>query len=347
MASFESNRSQILLLFQEAQQQVAFSELLGEEYTVFAAGTPEGALTILARQKERIRIVLTDLKTLRKGGLDMLVKAAQTFRSLRVIVAGVSAAPDSATPGCIVYLPESPSLGLLSETISMALDEQKRPACALQDVLELFSLSHAKVALTLVQKHDAGEDRGKIYFEQGKITNALAGDLHGAEALRELLAWKHAAFFTRYNVVAKQKPLAAEWRDLLAMPAAPDIPRNAQSFEASQTVLRTLREESEGMECACVLDDSDRVLAVFPEQEPARLTALASGMASLKHLSEHAGQLIGIDAIEEISVIHDAKLYLLYPLPAIGMLGVLADPESQGMLRWNCREALLRLKELW
>ena len=209
----------------------------------------------------------------------------------------------------------------------------------------MFSLSQAKVALTLVKKHGDGEERGKVYFEQGKITNAFAGNAQGAEAMRDLLTWEDATFFTRYNVVAKQKPLSAEWRDLVAAPMPPATSQPAKSVEPLQDVLRALREQTDGLECACLFDDAGRLLVAFPDSEPARLTSLTAGMASLRDLCEHAGQLVGIDALEEISVIHDTQLYMLYPLPSAGMLGVLADPEYQGMLRWNCREALLRLKE--
>lgn len=346
MTSFKSHRPQILLLFQETPQQVSFSELLGEEYVTFASNTPEGALTIFARQKEHIRILLTDLKMLRKSGLDVLLKAMQALHSLRVIVLTPDAVPAATTSGCIAYIPEASSSGALQEAITRALHEPKRPDCTVQDVLELFTLSQAKAALTVVNKQDSHEERGKIYVEHGKITNAFVADLQGIDAIRQLLTWTHAAFFTRYNVVAKQKPMNADWRDFLAAPSPATIPPRAELTDAYSAILRALHEQSDGLECACIFDEAGELLAAFPEQELARVTSFTTDMASIRRLGEHAGQLVGIDAIEEISVIHNTQLYMLYPISPIGMLSVLADPEYQGMLRWNCREALLRLKEL-
>jgi len=349
---------------------------------------------------------------LKHMGLTLLTKTKQEYTALQIlIVKCLESEPLSerlAERTVLTYLQEPFTYDQLKRRIDEALMLQSRgtQSLALGDLIQLYCLSQAKIALTVVRPAGQEEERGKIYFEDGKIVNAICGDQRAEDALYDMFRWELCRFFPRYNVVPKQKAIRRAWEDLIMIglqraqergpksfrthartTAQPNVPKppevasipepapviapqpslsspppqpeiedrvSADSRiapalrEAVRQILEELHAESENLQSAIVIDAVGQVVSTIKADESQReVDAFNTLLWKTIAFSTQLRQRLRLGELSELMILGEhGGIVVLYPIKDFGVLGVTTLKESQGMVRWNCTEALVKLEKL-
>jgi predicted regulator of Ras-like GTPase activity (Roadblock/LC7/MglB family) len=238
--------------------------------------------------------------------------------------------------------------------------------------VQLYGLSRAKVALTVTRTTASGaKERGNLYIEDGMLTNAICGTKRGRDALHHLLQGPPGTLLTRYGIVAKHKEIEQPWETLLAEaeppvevqhPAEPSSESAATATahsqarstatpsltpDALQPILEELRDQSDELDHALILDPQGTLIAALPTSDQAQIEALQRIVPNIMTFYQDVRQVLDIGPLAETLILSgDEKLLLLYPLADAGTLSVVTVKEHQGMVRWNCKEALEKIYEL-
>lgn len=410
----ENVKPKLLIVTDDPNQLLALSEFLGYEYHALTARDGDEGYSVLSQYKRRMNLLITELRMLKRTGLTLLTKAKQEYTSLQILVVKyVESEPLSeylSERRVISYLEEPFTYDQLKKKIDDALKIQLSQPGELQplellDLIQLYCLSQAKIALTVVRKTETTEERGKVYFEDGKIVNAVYRDKRGEDALYEMLAWEFCRFFPRYSVVAKQKAIRRQWEDLLLIgfqrvqeqmgghPQTGSVVRSAeeetagpaplptenlevqnelsvtseplheeervseeieqagidpQFREAIQHILQELYEESENLQNAIVINTTGQVVsALKSESFQIESDIFNTLLWKIIQFSEQIRHRLDLGELNEMMVFGEyGGIVVMYPIKNFGVLGVTTLKESQGMVRWNCTEALSKIQKL-
>lgn len=161
---------------------------------VVTAGSGEEALEKLA--KERIDLVITDIKMPGMSGLDLLVEIKNRFPYISVII--MTAFPSSEfkrealLKGGIYFVEKPFDIKALREKVIEALQESGQfrgmlTGISLSDVIQIKCMSGVTAALRVTE----GERQGIIFFQKGEIIHALCDELDGEAAFYEIISFAH------------------------------------------------------------------------------------------------------------------------------------------------------------
>lgn len=161
---------------------------------VFTAASGEEALEKLAR--ERIDLVITDIKMPGMSGLDLLVEIKNRFPYISVIV--MTAFPSSEfkrealLKGGMYFIEKPFDIKNLREKVMEALQETGQfkgmlTGISLSDVIQIKCMSGVTAALRVTE----GERQGIIFFQNGEIIHALCDELDGEKAFYEIISFAH------------------------------------------------------------------------------------------------------------------------------------------------------------
>lgn len=386
-------KATVLVLTDDANQRFALAEFLSAAYTVLTANDDETGFTLFSQYKRDIDALLTDLKTLKKTGLNLLTRTKQQYPALPVIVlkhlASLPLSEEVVDRKVIAYLAEPFDYAQLPKLLDAAVTQKRRFASPsdgqrleLRDLIQLYCLSEAKIALTVVRETGAGKEQGNIYFEEGRIANAIYGKTRGEEAFSAIMGWAQGKFLIRYGVASKFKEINLPWEHLLIEalrlktealaekgapesepllppPATEQMPAGApaaappqatlftsQHQEAIHAILQELELQSSDLEYAVVTDPAGNPVSAVGAATPAQ----AAGLNVLipKVTAFHARLMPALDfgPLAEVTILTATGLMLLYPVAQGGALSVVTLMENQGMMRWNCKEAISKIEEL-
>lgn len=161
---------------------------------VYTAGSGEEALEKLAR--ERIDLVITDIKMPGMSGLDLLVEIKNRFPYISVIV--MTAFPSSEfkrealLKGGMYFIEKPFDIKNLRDKVMEALQETGQfkgmlTGISLSDVIQIKCMSGVTAALRVTE----GSRQGIIFFQKGEIIHALCDELDGEEAFYEIISFAH------------------------------------------------------------------------------------------------------------------------------------------------------------
>jgi len=172
--------------------------------------------------------------------------------------------------------------------LEMPDDVQAAPAGSLQDIgiidfIQAIAVSN-RSGVFHITSHDGR--RGALYFRDGRIVDAEAGMLFGADAVYRLFAWSEGHFEVEFKTIRRRdlvelSPQALlmegmrrheEWSRMLR-----DLPRLETVFEVDCTVL------SERL--ASVPDEANQVLRLFDGRRPLRAIIDATDLPDLEAVS--------------------------------------------------------------
>lgn len=409
----EHVKPKLLVVTDDPNQRLALSEFLEYEYHVLSATNEVEGTSALSQFKRKIPVVIAELKMLKRTGLTLLTKAKQEDPALQILIVkcveSEALSEHLAERTAVIYLQEPFTYDQLKRWIDEALKLQsgRGQSLALSDLIQLYCLSQAKIALTVVRTTGQEEERGKIYFEDGNIVNAACGGKRAEDALYDMFRWEPCRFFPRYNVVAKQKAIRRQWEDLLfiglqraqepasepsrraekasgqaaapqlreiapapkAVPAVtpepsspPEPPPHKERAERAipdsfldpalretvQHILEELHAESDNLQSAIVIDAAGQVVSALTS-DATHIDAEVFNTLLWKTIefSAQLRQRLDLGDLNEVMVLGThGGIVVLYPIKNFGVLGVTTLKESQGMVRWNCTEALLKLEKL-
>ncbi len=161
---------------------------------VYTASSGEKALEKLS--KERIDLVITDIKMPGMSGLDLLVEIKNRFPYISVIV--MTAFPSSEfkrealLKGGMYFVEKPFDIKMLREKVCEALQESGQfkgmlTGISLGDVIQIKCMSGVTAALRVTE----GERQGIVFFQKGEVIHALCDELDGEEAFYEIISFAH------------------------------------------------------------------------------------------------------------------------------------------------------------
>ena len=161
-------------------------------FTVATAGDGLEAVDIL--QKDKINLVLTDLKMPRMDGFELLALLTRTYSSVPVIVMTAFGTPEMEhnlqEMGSFQYIEKPIEFEILVEKILTGLAGSSKGYIAevsLSSFLQLIEIDKKTCTLTIY----AGSKSGIMYFGDGNLLDASFGNLKGSEAAYTIVSWKN------------------------------------------------------------------------------------------------------------------------------------------------------------
>lgn len=188
----------------------------------------------------------------------------------------------------------------------------------------------------------------EIHLKLGEISKIRLRDLDDlTEALDELMAWPDGAFRVAQEELLLPEEEVARKREEASDEAQPLAARlSAQLTEPLQSILAELQTESGDLDNAVITDASGALVSAIrgasAQTESATVSALVTRLADFHVQAE---QELGLGPLSEGLILSEHGLMLIYLVEQLGALGVTALKENQGMLRWNCKEALEKITE--
>lgn len=250
---------------------------------VITAGSGEEALEKLAR--ERIDLVITDIKMPGISGFDLLVEIKNRFPYIAVIV--MTAFPssefkrESLLKGGIYFVEKPFDIRVLRQRVIEATRESGQfkgmlSGISLSDVILIKCMSGVTTALRVTEGHR----QGIIFFQKGEIIHALCDDLDGEAAFYEIIAFSCGNLDTVNIAELPERTIFIPYTALLMEGALRlderERGRKTEATEDSQPAPKKLP-ELEGITFA-----KKAVATVAPEPHCLSATDLLSGLKEIK-----------------------------------------------------------------
>lgn len=199
-------RHKLLLLDDDEQTLELYQELLRNlpsqpEVTVSSSG----ARAIALLESEPFTLLITDLRMPKMDGLQVLAIVRRKYPQLRIIVLtgvldeeyrsrayalGVDLFWQKPASGAEFQFFKDCIESFLGREVASEGGFRGMQSKSLVDLIQLECLSQSSSVLRIMQ----GSVEGKIWLQEGQIIDALAGDLRGEAAFREILSWKGGNF---------------------------------------------------------------------------------------------------------------------------------------------------------
>jgi CheY-like chemotaxis protein len=185
----------ILVVDDEPAVLFALSEALADKrrgLQVVTAADGREAMRVL--QAEKVHLVVSDLRMPEVDGFELLTHLRRNHPSLPVILmTALGTAETSARLGgeALECLSKPFDVEVLRQKIADMLAQRVQGRVeniSLASFLQLLEIERKTCTLGIT----SGERRGQLYFRGGKLVGAETGDLTGAPAALEIVAWEHA-----------------------------------------------------------------------------------------------------------------------------------------------------------
>ncbi len=162
------------------------------DFTVATAGDGLEATKILKKQK--ISLVLTDLKMPRMDGFELVAHLSRNYSEIPVIVMTAFGTPEMEDNlrdmGTFRYIEKPIDFAVLVEKITKGLDGPSKgfiTGISLSSFLQLIEIDKKNCTLTI----HAGAKKGIMYFRDGNILDANFQNLKGSDAAYTIISWQN------------------------------------------------------------------------------------------------------------------------------------------------------------
>lgn len=163
-----------------------------DRITVITAPNGKAASEIVDRQ--HVDLVVTDLKMPELDGFGLIAHLSRAQPQAPVIVMTAFGTPDIESRleglGVVQYLDKPFDFQQLAQKVFDTLSASTNghlTGIALPTVLQMIEMDRKTCT---VQVHENGSD-GRLFFRNGRLVDAVAGDLGGLDAATEIACWKH------------------------------------------------------------------------------------------------------------------------------------------------------------
>ena len=172
-----------------------------------------------------IDLFLVDIMLPDGSGLDFLWQMAPLHPAARVMVMTATPLPEyevhSAALGVLHFFEKPLKLPILLGHLRKALDATATGAetdfsATLRNVTpaDVIQLKCLMRATTVIEFHSAGAT-GRIRFEDGEITDAAVGPMHGPAAFAAILSWKTGRVSEQPVTALGERTIHGPWQTLL------------------------------------------------------------------------------------------------------------------------------------
>ena len=165
-----------------------------DKFGIITAG--DGIEAVQALKKERVDLVLTDLKMPRMDGFELVAHLSSNYTDTPVIVMTAFGTPEMEESlramGTIQYIEKPIDFGILVEKILKGLegpsqDQGYITGVSLSSFLQLLEIDKKTCTLTI----RSGSNTGYMHFKEGDLMDANFRDQQGSEAAFEIVSWKN------------------------------------------------------------------------------------------------------------------------------------------------------------
>ncbi len=189
-----------------------------DKYEVIIANNGKEAISIL--KKNKVDLVITDIRMPDINGLDLLVKIRKEYPEIKVIIMTAYGSSDvqkeANRRGSIYYVEKPFEISDIRKIIVDLIGKKKGfqgkvYGLQLTDIIQMNCLSRLTTALVITRD---GE-KGVIYLNEGEIIHAECGDKKGTEAFYKILSWQEGEFVSNIGVTPKVQTIYQSWEHLL------------------------------------------------------------------------------------------------------------------------------------
>jgi CheY-like chemotaxis protein len=189
-----------------------------DKYEVIIANNGREALNLL--KKNKIDLVISDIRMPDINGLDLLVKIKKEYPQTKVIIMtayGSSDVQKEANRRGSLYYVEKPFE--ISDIRKIIIDliglkkgfRGKVLGLQLTDIIQMNCLGRLTTALIITRD---GE-KGIIYLNEGEIIHAECGEQKGADAFYRILSWQEGEFVSNIGATPPAQTIYQSWEHLL------------------------------------------------------------------------------------------------------------------------------------
>jgi CheY-like chemotaxis protein len=188
-------------------------------YELIITNKGTDALQVLG--KTPIDVVVTDIRMPDINGLDLLSWIREKYPSTKVIIMTAYGSPEvqkeATRRGSYYYIEKPFEISDLRTLILRALEEKRGGFVGqvvdlqLIDIIQMACLGRLTMSLAISK----GDEEGLIYFKNGEIAHAEAGDLEGKDALYTILEWNEGRFNSQMGISAPKETINERWEHLL------------------------------------------------------------------------------------------------------------------------------------
>jgi CheY-like chemotaxis protein len=198
--------NQVLLVDDDREMLLALTEGLARWADSFAVVTAEsGAAALEQLRSQEISLVVTDLKMPEMDGLELLAAIMQNYPGTPVIMMTAFGTPErehlARQSGAVDFITKPFPVDVLARQMALMLKQQSAGG-ALHNVssamfLQLIEMEQKTCTVRL--EHRPSGSRGTLFFVNGELYDARAGDLQGLDAVYKIFAWE-AVSLTLENI---------------------------------------------------------------------------------------------------------------------------------------------------
>ena len=189
-----------------------------DKYEVVIANNGREALN--HPEKNKIDLVITDIRMPDINGLDLLVKIRKEYPQTKVIIMTAYGSSDvqkeANQRGSLYYVEKPFEISDIRKIIINLIGKKKGfrgklVGLQLTDIIQMNCLSRLTTALTITR--DA--EKGIIYLNEGEIIHAECGEQKGAEAFYSILSWQEGEFVSNIGFIPPAQTIYQNWEHLL------------------------------------------------------------------------------------------------------------------------------------
>jgi DNA-binding response OmpR family regulator len=189
-----------------------------DKYEVMIANNGKEALNVI--KKNKIDLVISDIRMPDINGLDLLVKIKKEYPQTKVIIMTAYGSSDvqkeANRRGSLYYVEKPFEISDIRKIIIDLIGRKKGFrgkvfGLQLTDIIQMNCLSRLTTALIITRD---GE-RGVIYLNEGEIIHAECGEQKGTDAFYKILSWQEGEFVSNIGVAPPVQTIYQNWEHLL------------------------------------------------------------------------------------------------------------------------------------
>jgi len=189
-----------------------------DKYEVIIANNGREALNSL--KKNKIDLVISDIRMPDMNGLDLLVKIKKEYPQTKVIIMTAYGSSDvqkeANQRGSLYYVEKPFEISDIRKIIIDLIGKKKGFrgkifGLQLTDIIQMNCLSRLTTVLIITRD---GE-RGIIYLNEGEIIHAECGEKKGTDAFYKILSWQEGEFVSNIGDIPPIQTIYQNWEHLL------------------------------------------------------------------------------------------------------------------------------------
>jgi DNA-binding response OmpR family regulator len=189
-----------------------------DKYEVIIANNGREALAKL--EKNKIDLVITDIRMPDINGLDLMVKIKKEYPQTKVIIMTAYGSSDiqkeANQRGSLYYVEKPFEISDIRKIIIDLIGKKKGfrgklVGLQLTDIIQMNCLSRVTTALTITKDGQ----KGVIYLNEGEIVHAECGEEKGTDAFYRILSWQEGEFVSDFGILPPVHTIHQSWEHLL------------------------------------------------------------------------------------------------------------------------------------